>query len=1062
MRIHFVIIAIAGLLIGGGICSAAYIPDSTSTITSSTDWVVVIHQSTITVLANNATGGPVPNATISWSLNSTTWGSVMPTSSTTDGSGISTTTFTAGIKPGAVNITATISFLDNGTPYTLQKTYTQKIDHDKAKVATYTYNVTATVATEVPFNISYTDKWGNPIDNRNVADPHSVTLSIDSTNHQAAFDLSGTYYQPSTPPVPLDANGNVSVMILTDTAPSANNIFISPIGNVGNGLETIYGTLTGVPFSISQVVSPDDPASEPADSQPGHGFSIGYTLKDKYNNVAQNKLIRVQISGMSDQYLTTNQWGYAGLTLSPSSVAKIITVTATPVANASISVTKDVQYYSTAPVSMVFSATPQVMPSLDANPNQTSVLIAKVTDLNGNPVANETVYFTLGTPVYDYTPAVTLNPKLPTTTAITDGNGNAIVTFIPGSFNTSKANVTTFDATDTGTVTVTATWNTISQPIDLSWKNYPYLKPNVTITPASVNVGDTFDVTISLTGDGWNLTGHPADIVIVTDLAGGIGGPELLAQTQPAEKALIGHATNDTYISLVTFGNAPRTSGTPYASTDTINLWNQQVANKSLKLFNPYGNVWDYNYVDPAHWNHVLQDTDYACFTPALGSGQNCNRAVKGTGFYWQNPYSDAMIVQHLMNAGPGYPANRNTLNTSIGAFVAAGGTDYAAGINGAIKELNAKGNPTHNQTIIIMGDGINMMAPIANGAAPVSNQSLESYWPSDWTPNPSLSYFDESLIGQAAAVDAANRAKAQNMTIYAIGFSTKDNNGIWRNNFTFFKPLASSSSCFYDESSDTTYSNLTPIFLDILGKVQTTAGVNTTMDLDFTNINVIYNNTTQTKSGKDVLQYVYVNGVSTKIVDQNNVVSYINQTNEWNNNSSLVFNVGTISVGQTWSTMFRMKVLSGGNIEVIGNNSLIKFNTGEFEQLPTSHQSAGYNMTNAVISSPIIQVTDLHSTQNTTITDFVPLVWNVTYTGNETIEEDIYHSLDTVNWNQDYSTIVNGVNQTSSYNLDIRSWPAGTYYIKVVANAHDVQAPDSQMISANIGNAQKAYIKLE
>ena len=83
------------------------------------------------------------------------------------------------------------------------------------------------------------------------------------------------------------------------------------------------------------------------------------------------------------------------------------------------------------------------------------------------------------------------------------------------------------------------------------------------------------------------------------------------------------------------------------------------------------------------------------------------------------------------MNAGPTYPANQGALTGIVNGYTSYmnyGGTDYAAGINAAIKELNSKGNPTHNQTIILMGDGINMMAPIAPG-------SLESYWPSDWNP---------------------------------------------------------------------------------------------------------------------------------------------------------------------------------------------------------------------------------------------------------------------------------------------------------------------------------------
>jgi len=577
MRVHLIFITIAGLLILGGICSAAYIPDNTSTITSSKEWVVVAHQSTITVLAHNATGGSVTNASVSLSLNSTTWGTLSTVSATTDATGTISSTFTAGTTPGAVNITATITFDDNGNPYIIQKTYTQKIDHDAAYSAAYIYSVQATVATETPFNISYTDQYGNQIDNRNAADPHSVTLNIGSTNNEAKFNISGSYLQSTT--IPLDATGKLSVNVLMDTAPSANNIYISPIGYIGNGLKTIYGIPNGAPFSISAVISPNNPASQPADNGADHKFTLTWTLLDRYGNVAQNQSIRLQITGKSDVYLTSNQWGYAVYNIGPTGLAQVITVTATPVANTSISNTTQLEFYNTAPVSMVFSATPQIMPSLDASPNQTSTLVAKVTDENGNPVANETVTFALGTPSYDYMPAATAGPKLPNTSAVTDQYGNAIVTFIPGSFNTSKANVTTFDATDSGTVTVTASWNMISQPLALTWKNYPYLKPNITINPTSVNVGDTFDVTISLTGDGWNLTGHPADVVIVTDLAGGIGGPQLLAQTQPAEKAFVGHATNDTYISLVTFGNAPRTSGTPYASTDTNNLWNQQVAN---------------------------------------------------------------------------------------------------------------------------------------------------------------------------------------------------------------------------------------------------------------------------------------------------------------------------------------------------------------------------------------------------------------------------------------------------------------------------------------------------
>lgn len=1042
MRVHLALIAITGLLLLAGIGTAAPVPDQSSSITSSPVWVVVAHQSTIFVTAKNESVA-IPNAIVSVTLNSTALGSLdMPASKTTDGSGQASWTFTAGTIPGAVNITATITYNN----YTITQVYTQNIDHDVASSAAYDYSIQATVATETPFKISYTDQWGNPIDNRNPNDPHNIFLTIGSTNNQAAFDINGTDSQSAT--LLLDSHGNMSVNVLTDTVAGTNIIYISHFGNVANTFKTIYGQTNALPFSITQVVSPDNPASQPADNQPTSKFTFTYTLYDKFGNVAENQSIRVQATDNSDTIVTTNEWGTAIINYGPRSMAGKVTFTATAVSNTSVSVVKEVQFYNTSPSSMVLSVNPQIMPSLDAKPGEVAQLVAKVTDMQGNPVAGETVYFSMGVPSYDYAPSVTGAPVLQNTSAITNEYGNAIVNFIPGSFETSKANVTTFDATDSGTVTVTASWTTIQQPITLSWKNYPYVKPNVTYSSTSANVGDTFDVTISLYGGGWNLTGHPADVVIVTDLAGGIGGPELLAQTKPAEKAFVNSATNDTYISLVSFGNAPATSGTKYASDDTISLWNLQKANKSLKLFNPYGSVWDYNYVNPSNWNYVLQGYNY-CFTPTAGSGQDCTRAPTGHGVYWQNPYSDAKKEVGLLNAGPAYPANRNILTNKIDSYVSAGGTDYAAGINAAINELNANGNPTHNQTIIIMGDGINMMAPISPG-------SLESYWPSDWAPRSDLNWFDESEIGKAASVDAANRAKNQKMTIYAIGFST-----LGYNDFTFFKPLASSSSTFYDESNDAGYKNLPGVFTDILGKVQNTAAVNATMNLNFQNIKVTYNNATTTESGADYLDYVYDSTASTKITDPYGNTSFINQTPEWVTNHTLTFNVGTITVGQTWTTTFRMRVLRPGNIEVIGNNSALLFNTGESENFGGGTISGQLNNGNTGISTPEIQVSNLQS-QITTITDFVPLQWNITYTGNQTIYESIYYSTDNLNWMQASEKTIPAGNQTDTSSLDVRNLPSGIYHIKVLANAYDVQQPSSDSIVVQLGDPAKHYIQLE
>jgi hypothetical protein len=1064
MRVHLGLIALIGLLLLAGAGSAVPIPDQNSILVSSTDWVVVAHQSTITAYAYNSTSlTPVPGATVTMALNATTLGTlVMNGGGITDASGQASATFSAGTKTGAVNITATITYNDGGNIITVTKVYTQKIDHDVAQNAAFDFLNEVTVGTETPFNISFTDQYGNPIDNRNPADPHSISLWVSaSSDNMAAFNVSGSHVPFTT--LPLDANGNISVSVLTDTVPGENTILLSPFQNVGipwGVPQFIYGINDGIPCSMTQIISPST-LTEPADNAPTHVFTITDTLYDKYGNPTENQgvIINSNWPGDTPGNMTTNPFGQIIYYYGPHSASGYVALTATSVSNLSVSTSQTVQFFSTAPVNMLFSATPQVMPSLDAQSGQTSQLIAKVVDIMGNPVANQNVTFSMGSPTYTYPNCVLGGPQLLNTVAVTNTSGLATVTFIPGKFDTNKSNVT-YDPTDTGSVVVTATWNGIQDPIQLNWKNYPYLSEQTTIVPQNINVNSDFYVTISLSADGFNLTGHPADIVIVSDLAGGIGGPELLTQTTTAEKGFVKNATNDTYIGLVTFGNSPNTNGPPYASNDTINLWNQQKSNWALRPFNPYGTVTDYSMVDPAYYYYPagngIRNPDAFCFTPSKGSGQKCVNATNPSPptLAWSNPCSDAKIVSHLVNAGSAY-TYRNTLISDITGYVSYGGTDYAAGINGAIQELNQNGNPSHNQTIIIMGDGINMMAPIAPG-------SLESYWPSDWYPRPSLGYFDESDVGKAAAVDAANRAKSQGMTIYGIGFSTPNSayGDAPESDMPFFQSLTSPGAYYF--TPDPT--NMSSIFQQIEGQIQNTAGVNTTMVLNLQNAFVTYNNATSSIPGNQTFAYVYNPPVSTTITDQNGNTYSINQTAQWLNNQTLLFNIGKMTVGQTWSTTFEMQLLQPGTMDFPGNQSNICFNTGECEPTAGGTINGGYDYTNTGFSMPTIAITDLQALQNNTISTIVPLQWNITYPGSQFATETVYYnSLADPTWRFIYQQPVNPGNWTQSYNWNVASLPPGVYSVEVIAYAHDANS-GKEIIPTGIqvGLSTKAFIRLQ
>jgi hypothetical protein len=1060
MRVHLVLIALIGVILLWGGCNATLIPDQSSTISSSTDWVVVAHQSTITVVANNATGGTVPNATVTMALNSTTLGSLSPSSGTTDASGKMTGTFLAGTKSGAVNITATIRYIDGGTTYTVTKVYTQEIDHDVANNAAFDFQSEVTVGSETPFNISFTDKYANPIDNRNPNDPHLIHLTISaSSDNMAAFNISGSHVQDATS-LPLDSGGNISVNAITDTKPGENEILLKPFGNVGYpwGIpQFIYGINNAVPYSMVQSITPAS-LTEPADNLPEHIFSVTDTLFDKYGNPTRGQIVSVQSNWAGDTAgsMTTDSWGNVTFTYGPHSSSGYVTLTSTAVSNTSVSMSQTVQFYNTAPVNMIFSATPQVMPSRDVKPGQTAQLVGKVMDLMGNPVPNQTVYFSMGTPTYTYQNCSIGGPSLLNTSAVTDANGKAVAIFIPGKFDTNKGNVS-YDATATGYVTMTATWNTVQVPIQLSWKNYPYLSEQTSISNQNVNVGDTFSVTINLTADGWNLTGTPADVVIVSDLAAGIGGSTRLGYTKTSEVGFIKNATDNTYISLASFGDSPNPGVTPYASTNTTSLWNQQKAAypTKVKLFNPYGNVWDNSMVAPANYDAV-HSSDNFCF-----NNQPCTNATNPMGYYYLNPWSDAKIDTDLMNAGPTF-GHQNALITTVNGYTAYGGTDYAAGINAALEELKSKGNPSHNQTIIIMGDGVNMMAPISPG-------SKESYWPSDWNPRngtgtsegPNLWWLDESDIGKAASIDSATRAKNQGITIYGIQFPTPDNSGHYLNDTAFFQSLVSSPSTWYYAPDPTTMSG---IFQLIEGQIQNTAGVNTTMALNLQSVAVTYNNATNMTPGDEVFAYVYDPTASTLVTDQNGNTYVINQTDEWNNNQTLIFNVGKMTVGQTWSTTFELRILKPGSMNIPGNQSSISFNTGESLGMNQQPFNGVLDYSNTGFNNCVISVSDLH-VQNTTITNIVPLQWNITYPGNGVATETLYYNSKTnPTWKSvDSPHSVSPGNWTETYEWNVGSLPPGTYYVRVQTNA-PYCSWGQEIIPGGIdlGQSSKAFIKLE
>ncbi len=379
-----------------------------------------------------------------------------------------------------------------------------------------------TVGETTAVTVRLVDRYGNPIDNRNTVE--TVLFTVGSAGEDAGFLDGGEYVDSIRQSV--DAEGNATVTLRVDQRAGENLVLVDPPSPVPDRFLTIYGIADGMPAAIIHTIIPSagSPPYLPADGT--SKFYITYTLFDQHGNPSENQPVRIMTSlSGEDRLLTTNSAGQVTIGYGPKDTTGTVTITATAEANSSVTVSQSVEFTSTAPVNMLLTASPQNMPSRDVKSDSVARIRAKVVDIKGNPVFGETVAFT----VQDVDPGVyiqTEEPSLVSASALTNGDGYADVEFRPGTFTTDR-NDANYSATATGTCKVIATWGEVSRTIPVTWKNYPYLSVETSVSPETVAVNDTIDATIRLRGDGWALQPEPIDVVLVIDRSGSMSGTDI-------------------------------------------------------------------------------------------------------------------------------------------------------------------------------------------------------------------------------------------------------------------------------------------------------------------------------------------------------------------------------------------------------------------------------------------------------------------------------------------------------------------------------------------------------
>ena len=539
------------LLIG----TASAVMPTKITITSSADsdshqgWLVAngADQTTITIKVENNSLSPPPVlepvnlANVILSVDPL-YGSLAATNLVTNPVGEATTIFTTNKTPtDSLLLNVTVSNLEGQT----SATKIIQIDHDQAYYAYFEYNDEVVIDQTTPFIVTLKDRWGNPVDNKNPNEIHTARFHIyppPGGVGTGGLKNATTGYCPAISDQ-TDTTGTISLTAKVDTIAGENNIWMERIESVPDQYPFIVGVAESVPFTIDQEF---DPTAVPNPFVPADNdkkFTIRYTLHDKYGNPAGNQSVSISTSlGENLGNITTNSIGEIWVTYGPRSTSVNVNISAIALANTSVRCFQTVEFRSTAPINMLVSANPETMPSRDVKSDMVADIKAKVMDISGNPVAGQTVTFSLGAPSYDGTYNITGLPSLVSASAISDADGYGTVQFAPGSFSTDPSALH-YSETATGSAVITATWitptnTTQNQPVTVYWKNYPYLSVKTYVVPQSVALNGTFDVTIELYGDGYKMVQHPIDAMLTFDRSGSMAGTPL-TQAQTAAKSFV-------------------------------------------------------------------------------------------------------------------------------------------------------------------------------------------------------------------------------------------------------------------------------------------------------------------------------------------------------------------------------------------------------------------------------------------------------------------------------------------------------------------------------------------
>ncbi|MCT8336444.1 hypothetical protein FKB36_02775 [Methanoculleus sp. Afa-1] len=1003
--------------------AGALIPDNI-TLSTDTPWLTAGSggSSTVTILVTNGTpASPVSGAVVDLAVDSA-YGSISPVRVVTGSDGTATATFRHGTRSGTATITATVS---EGVDAPLTESGEQQIDHAVAhKIAHLGYDPEVTAGETTKIVVRMVDKYGNLVDSRWENDMGGVPEKVTFMVSPPAGLWDGASFVDELL-VPVDDAGNATTTLRIDTLAGQNIVLVTFPGNIGLRYLTITGIANGEPSKIYQFVSPkvEDPNPDYYPELPlGEQFTITYALYDEYGNPAGDRQIRVNVQPISgflnpeELFTRTNSMGKAQITYTSLDRIGVAEINATAVDNSSVSCTQKVGFYSADPTGIVLTAVPQTIASGDVKGDIFSSIRAKVMDSKGNPVRDQSVSFRI-TGFDGEGNNMTAEPRISNGSSTSKKDGAPLVAMTDGDgFATIKFHPGNFTR-DTDPLYNYNDTASGSATIQAEWE------------------GMQEDTTVSFRNYPYlsvNVTVEP-QVVNVTDNVSvtiRLIGDGWALQKKPIDVMLCtdrsGSMLKDYPDRMVKAMDASKIFNT---------LIDHGYDRLGLVSFGGRG------------WTDIIEySKQYDNRNRVIGGwlGKD-NTVIDDEGY--RKLYGPDKKYADYATLDLGLSSNQLEINTTIGEMIPYWGTPMRYGIYRAITELNNTGRSNAVKAVVILGDG-----EYNDYGDPLAKESYTSF---------------EDLEDDEQNMSVY--ASKNNIRLYTISFSE----GIVEGGNTWNTMVVLANATGGEHHDAPTGDDLAEIYTKIARNLQEAASVDTEMDLAFDKVTI--NSTTPTE---DVFEYEpptnmikYWTGNETTIWESEPK----DLSDDWEGDQTLTFEVGDIYLDQTWKTTFRLKVLKEGNIDIFGNDSVIKFNgtVGPTELgLPHTFITASHNLSESGAAAAQIWLTQ--ESLNTDDPGVLVPTWGLNYTGNRSVTQKIMYqfSQDDIWWDGNWhegdtlhhpaDTNVNGTYSTT-LNLGEKE---GWYKIRVFAQeitpdddgaSNEITWADSVLVGA--GN--RAYIKI-